>query len=420
MIRVRVANRFRGTRLLSPWAALVLPAAWVLGEFVRALVTSIVFWGEGGLIGPYWNLGAFGFAASGTPAVFSGRFVGLAGLSFLVVAVNVFLFWLLLRRWRAALIGLCSVVAVATLGWLAYRTPDGAETKVGIVHMNSTDPINETALRGYVASHQPFGDLNVLVLPEYSGLYTETSQTGAQEPLESFAFGNRSGLVIAAGYGRGDDSNRVGQIGYYADDQTISLQQKRFLIPAGEYLPESIASVIKLSDSPILLPRYNEARKVTPGRQPERPVTYSGRTYGTLSCSGVLTPQFYRSLTKQGAEILVNPTSLIIFADSRAFSDQNRQMARYQAVANARPFIQSARGASSFVLDHNGRTVQQSRADLEIAAATVSSNRTPTAYTLVGEWVVPASAVILVWWFLNIHRSSRRRGGRRKRTTQTD
>jgi apolipoprotein N-acyltransferase len=83
-----------------------------------------------------------------------------------------------------------------------------------------------------------------------------------------------------------------------------------------------------------------------------------------------------------------------------AYHYQARDMAVLHAVANARPFAQSARGGLSYIIDQNGHYVAQTgERGYKFIEGAVQANTTKTFYTVWGDWVVWVSgAIVLGTW----------------------
>ncbi|MBA3679380.1 hypothetical protein H0W80_04325, partial [Candidatus Saccharibacteria bacterium] len=97
---------------------LVLPALWVLAEWARSWLFSVISLGPNTTIGPHWNFGDLGFAASVTPLVFLARFMGLYGLGFVIIMINLCVWWLVQRRYKLPSVILASIMVVSFLGYM--------------------------------------------------------------------------------------------------------------------------------------------------------------------------------------------------------------------------------------------------------------------------------------------------------------
>ena len=373
---------------------LTIPSAWILGEYFKALLFSFFFWGQGAALGPYWTFGHLGYAA---PQFFlAGRLVGLYGLSFMIVLIN--LVFLRLIKKTADLKTVFAVAASVALLVAGGRALIGGEgtTKIRVAALQLQsqsradifwlqDIINQKKVEGVLP-------LDVFVAPENSRLFPNFKE---KEMFQSLL--NKTGVSVSSAYKFDELGRRFGSISYQAaSGRLISRQQKTFLIPAGEFMPKNLEWFFRLAN-PKLLQRFNQLRKIERGADEERLVAYGGLRLAALSCSGVIAPSFYRNLTKQGAQILINSASQEIIRGSEAFHGQIKSMALWHAVANARPFVQSANGGFSYLIDKDGRFIGRSdkiKDDIIVGDLTLENRLTP--YSLFGEWMIAAAFLIVL------------------------
>ncbi len=379
----------------------LLPAVWVLGEYVRSVLFSVMWLGPGGSVGPHWNFGNLGFAASVTPLVYGSRLLGLFGLSAVVVTVNLSLYMLIKRRFtRYAISCLLGALILSGLGYGLYvRSVDTKAVKVAVGHIQTgVDTGYEAALARSVAQNSTH-TVDVLILPEYSHFFEADAQQARplQQQIARAALGGdqSKGVIITSRAGTGDYEGGNGVVYVRQNEQVISTQYKRFLIPAGEYVPYVFQAILKLSGNGSVVSAHQTEKTIRASKQGEQAVLVDGVRYGALACSGVIAPEFYRLLTHSGAEVLTNSASLSSMGIDKLYFQEARQMARFQAVANARPFAQAARGGESYVVDKDGAFVAQTHADTtQYLHATVGSNARRTLYSLAGEWVLLIALMI--------------------------
>ena len=114
---------------------------------------------------------------------------------------------------------------------------------------------------------------------------------------------------------------------------------------------------------------------------------------GAEVCSSIVSTEDYRKLTHEGATILTNSASLGVFGGSRVYRISHNGMARFMAVANARPFVQSAQDEAAYILDHNGNEIL-TITPVGQGTQDVTMNQTKTIYTIIGDWPVYVGAGI--------------------------
>ncbi len=381
----------RNFDLLSPWALFTVPAAWIVGEYAGSWLFSLVYSGPGATLGAHWNFGNLGFGASVTPLAYLARYLGLFGLSFVVVLINLAFYRLLHRRWLAAASIILGACALSALAFYQYH---GSTAKVAV----SLASLKEGDLDyAHSLGSQAAAPSKLFVFPEYSFYYQTATPDEQKRDLPKLI--TADGATINAGLEHARLFTDHHSLITYTSQNGAMLdqQQKTFLIPAGEYLPYWIESALHTLGLANLIPTFNNMNAITPGATPEHVVDVSGLRVGTLSCSGIITPSFYQRLAGQGAEILVNTAALNIFANSPIYSQQNRQIARFQAIANAKPYMQATKSGASYIVDHNGTFVTEAPAGRTmVLAAYVAPQKQTTLYSQFGEWVVYTAAIGLM------------------------
>jgi len=386
---------------------LLLPAMWCIAEVSRSVLFSVFMSGPGGSIGIYWNFGVLGVAGSVTPLGYIARVAGMFGLSFLIVVVNICIFWLAQRRWRLALIILSSILVSSIVCYLAWRPP-AQSRKVVVGYLQQ--PLVYQTFQGDVGYYEIVGKLasnlkektDVLVLPEYSQFFIDTEQTKTEQfkPAQSTArsISNPNGTIITSSENTstGKKTNRV--VLYSASGEPKAYNVKSFLIPLGEYMPHMFIGIFKLLSQQQLLYAHQQMRQIAQGQSGS--VVLRGDNninLGSLACSGAIAPELYRGLAHNGADLLTNSANLAIFTNAPFYHNQSQQFARFIAISNARPYVQSAAGAYSYSLSSDGEFVSKtSDFGYKLETTQVSLGQRRTIYTILGEWVGLLSALILI------------------------
>lgn len=389
--------------LAQPRSMLLIPATWALCEWLRSIFFSIVSLGPGGSVGPYWNFGSLAYAASMTPMGYGARIVGQFGLSALVLFLSLGMLFLIRKQWKWGSVAVGVVVVVCATGWAMSPSPDGSRLRVGVVQLDDSsysDYGYQRDLEALMASHTPSNPLDVLVLPEYSYIFTNKEYKKAETTALAQVTTGKS-LVITSQSGEVDQGRKNLVTFYKPNGQIAAQQEKQFLIPAGEYIPYFYEWILVLSGNTSVIGAHRANNTVSASNQVAQPVAYEQDKIGALACSGAIAPDFYRKLTSDGATILTNSAALSTMGLSSSYYAQARQMASFIAVSTARPFVQSARGAEVYILDSNGRAVTESaKPGVHYIEADVVTNKTKTPYMVLGDIVIllTASLIIAVSW----------------------
>lgn len=374
--------------LMKPSSAIVVPAVWALSEAGRSLLFSIVSLGPGGSIGPHWNFGSLAFAAAVTPLGYASRIIGQFGLSALVIMISLGLVWLVRRKWQQGIAALCIGALVCGIGWGVSASADGTRLHVGVLQLDDgsySDYGYQRDLGRLTAAHSPSQPLDLLVLPEYSYIFTNQEYKTAEVAALSRLTTNKS-LIVTSRSSEAEQGHK-NLVTYYSPEGTIAAQQeKQFLIPGGEYIPYFYELILVLSGNTSVIGSHQVKNEVAASNQAAQPVLYGSDRIGALACSGAIAPDFYRKLVSSGATVLTNSAALSTMGLSSSYYAQARQMASFIAVSTARPFVQSARGAQVFMLDSSGRTtVESDKPGVHYIEAEVITNTIKTPYSYMGD-----------------------------------
>ncbi len=357
------------------WVIVKIFFVWAFAEWLVSWLVAVVWMGHNGSwdnILPFSSLTPW---LMWTPLRFVTRFVGYYGLSSAVVTGIFVISSKNLRRYGVAY-GVV-VLLLTTASWGLYARPNGQEIKATIV----------AEWLGY-PTKVVTNDSKLVVVPEY-GLdryTTKNISTRFDTDKKVYFVGSRQtsnphGFTNTLVFG----SNQQG---------FIREQQKSRLIPGGEYLSLPVEIMLRVY-SPNTYTDFQVRRAVIKGSGKGEPfVINDGLILGSAACSSIIAPEDYRQLTNQGATLLTNSSSLEIFRGSRLFNWQHRGLAKFMAVANARPFLQSSHNWPAFALDHNGQQLAEIQ-PVNSKQVTVTTNNRKTPYTVLGEWPVVIGAVWL-------------------------
>ncbi len=366
---------------------------WALAEWLIAFAVGLLWAGRNSSLDTFVPFGSLTPLLMYTPIGFAARFVGYYGLSALVVTTVTAL---LLKKYRRyGLILAAGFVLLATGAWALYRTPNGTAVDTLIVAEKLGQPQQITT------------DAELVVLPEY-GLDNVESDHVSNRLTSTRAGG--TAFVGSKQYPTSKGVQNVLIFGTTSDGFTHE-QAKRRLVPAGEYLPYSVEFALRATAQTGILAEFEFSRAVIRGDKAiEVFRVRDGLVVGAEACSSIISTEDYRQLTRQGATVLTNSASLEVFGGSKIFAAQHKGMAKFMAVANARPLLQSSMDGLAFAMDHNG-TINQRLMPVGTAAASVTTNQQKTPYTILGDWPVVLGLIYIVYmavvWAKNKYKAKR-------------
>jgi apolipoprotein N-acyltransferase len=383
-----------GLRLTQRRALWMVPALWVVTEYVRAIIFSVVSMGPGGRIGPYWTFGNIGYLMAETPFGFAARFGGL----YLLTGIAALLFVAGYQSWKKRdPLPILIVVFVAGLlsfaGYHSYKTASGPTRTIGTVRYAYKQEATQYSNESYSILEQvPDDSLDILVLPEYSHYFEEARDEDI--PRVQRIMRRDDGLVI---HSAREDIQSLGHnmLTFQAPDgQVLNQQEKWFVVPAGEYVPYIYQVILAYAGQERLLLDFNNQKSVNRGETVESPYVFDGVSYGAHACSGVIAPEFYNQLAQAGADVFSNSAALDTMGVSPLFHIESQNMNRLAAIAHAKPFIQGAKGGPAYIIDHNGQLVGKNyELGGGVVIGDVQTNTTKTLYTYLGDWIVYLSII---------------------------
>jgi apolipoprotein N-acyltransferase len=309
-------------------------------------------------------------------------------------------------RLGGALAGIVAVVvaAVAAAAALPDLTPTG-HLRAALVQGNDLNRNltaeevrdryivrNELRLAGNVTA-----PVDLIVLPESSldadprqdrSLDVALSSLAAAHHADVIAGGNipapHGGLYNAAFHYRPEPADPRDPTG---TGRTGEIYRKRHLVPFGEYVPWR--SELSFIDALQKVPT-----DYTPGRGPTIFDVASHRI-GALICFESAFASLTRQYAERGADAIVVLTNNRSYRRS-ANSAQHVAIGQFRAAETGRPLIQAAISGISALVDHTGRVQSRTRLfEPTVLVGEVATYRGRTPYTVLGEWVVAASAVLL-------------------------
>ena len=345
--------------------ALVAPAAWAAIEILRGrLFTGF----------PWAILGASQWAF---PQVFlSARFVGVAGVSMAVVAVNVAV-WALLRRRREAVVPLAAALVFA--GGAAVLA-DRAGRQVDADLECSREGVRMVLLQGAFTEEEKFtlpvafmmrryermslvaagskaagppaspaaGRTVVMVWPETATATDLASDPAVADRITALARKTRGVHLVGALWH--DPQLRLYNGAFVITrDGPVGAYYKSHLVPFGEYIPGWFR---------VLFPFARKATEgvvdFTPGPGPVPVDLPDGTRVGMAVCYEAVFPEHARALALSGAQVLVNITNDSWYGRSAA-SFQHALGPLARAVENGRFLARCANTGVSFIADPRGR-----------------------------------------------------------------
>ena len=381
-----------------PWLA---ASAWIVLEWMQSWVIS----------GFPWAL--IGYSLHGTSLLLqSASIAGIYGLSFLVVLVNATIAQCIVERTRSARILLPPVLLIAaalifgSYRWNVLADEETSTLKVGIVQGNVTQ--DEKWKPGYLdRTVSRYADLtrelasssrfDLIVFPETAlpMYFNDPAYEKYARAVAALARELRTPLLVGSLEGsRLDPTAGIYNRAFLLDiqGQIVDFADKVHLVPFGEYLP--LPFLFEYLDG-----LTSESGRFAEGTR-HKSLAVNDQALGVFVCFESVFPEITRTLTREGATVLVNTTNDAWFGRSAA-PFQHFAMAAVRAVETGRPVIRAANTGISGMISARGEVL----AATDLFATTtldldVSPRTETTTYVRFGDALVALGAcfLLLAWW----------------------
>ena len=328
---------------------------------------------------------------------------------------NLLLFYFLKRknifRTLSAAISIFLIIYLPNIIFKSISSAESSSVRVSIIQTQNSSDINLLPKEEVGRFNEQINFLKVaakqkntpdiIVLPEASNFFKNISTfLNTAEAKDFFSKLSKEPILIIDNSRIVDDKGTVKSRTTYLDSKEgiIGWYDKRLLMPAGEYLPDSIKWVIRVL-APEKINLFDQYRYFNKGEGVARPIEFQGLNIGAMACSELLSPPLNRSLVQNGSDIIIIQASTGLFNGNNSIINQNLAIARMRAAENRKPLILAANYGLSYVISSDGNVQKITPNHLpQILTDNVVLNSKKTLYNEVGDmpWFM-ASFALLAW-----------------------
>jgi apolipoprotein N-acyltransferase len=362
-------------------AGLLIPAAWVLFEWVLVWIFT----------GFPWL--AVGYTAAGWPLQGYAPLGGVYALSFITVSVAGML-WLLVRRRPAFLVPILLVLGVGeALRHASWTAPAGEPVQAALLQGNIEQEMKFRPERtaGILETQARLAEgtkARLIVFPETAlPRFFHQVDPAYLARLDAAAKRNDGDLLLGVPYLAGRDA-------YFNSVLTLGASRRQIyhkvhLVPFGEFIPPGFGWVLRWLSIPL--------SDFSRGAPDQPPLAVAGQRVAVNVCyEDVFGDEIARRATE--STLLVNMSNVAWFGDSLAPA-QHLQIARLRAIETGRMHLTATNTGITAAIDRDGRVLKRlaqfTEGRLEIAAQGYSGE---TPYVRLRDWpVVLISLAILVF-----------------------
>jgi apolipoprotein N-acyltransferase len=354
-------------------ACLLIPAAWVLFEWLRGWILS----------GFPWL--ALGYAAAGWPLQGYAPLGGVYALSFITISVAGML-WLIVRhkpRFAFAIVAVLVLGIGEALRHVSWTAPAGEPVATALLQGNIEQEMKFRPER-YARILETYAQLaegsraRLIIFPETAlPAFLDRIDPAYLARLEAVGKRNNGDLLVGVPYRRGRDE-------YYNSVLTLGTSapqayHKVHLVAFGEFVPPGFRWTLDVLSIPL--------SDFSRGALDQPPLAVAGQRVAVNVCyEDVFGDEIARRLPE--ATLLVNVSNVAWFGDSLAPA-QHLQIARLRAIETGRMHLAATNTGITAAIDRDGRVAarlpQYAEARLEIAAQGYSG---ATPYVRLRDWPI--------------------------------
>lgn len=357
-----LAYRTRGNAFRSLIAATLL----VLNEVLKMWAWAIITFGPGAVFEPHLTIAGLGYALADNNYLLQlawfGGFFGLT-ISLSTFSATLAEVCLLVRQSVRKNVQTLSVAVAFSLLLLLlpllslYDSQDHKKNLSSSIHLAviHTDRRGDGHLTQFKAPETnvlpdvvvfPEGKPPTLLHPDMRALY------------DNWHMNNPDLLTIHSELSS-RDGRRFNTILFQIRGEVVASQDKRFIMPQGEYLPFLSSYILPRLGTSAIGSVTNDT-SLTHGNSLTS-VEVNKFKVGVLLCSEIFSPFLYRNLaTTEGSTVLVNLGDSTWFRGSKALYRKTVQIAKVHAVQNRAYFVAAQNRSPSFVIDPFGNLLSES------------------------------------------------------------
>ena len=396
-------------RRWGPMALLAAPVFWAAFEWARLEVT-----------GQLWN--ALGYSQAYNPHLIqAATWGGVYAVSFLIVGFNSGIALLIVEHTQRAMIAglltLLCVVIIVVGSVQEYFFAFSDQPPVWVVALQPNVPMNleksavemnqllerHLTLSKEGLSHVPDSDQRLVIWPESPMNFTYSYNQKFQELVANFTRENHTSLLFNSLEPAPDGGSYNSALLINQEGRLISQYDKIRLMPFGEYVP-----------LPQWLPGASLITGIvgefTPGSKYTL-MPIGDRRAGVFICIESAYPWIARTMTKEGAEVLIN-ISNDGYLGPTAVMRQHLANVIFRAVENSTPILRVTNTGLSASITYDG-LIWETPAEgfqTDVRVWSLGSNTTTrrTFYTKYGDVFVEACALFTFATLLAIRLTRRR------------
>lgn len=344
---------------------LTVPFLWIVCEMVGSLVFSIITIGPGGSVTTAFSFGYVGYLLTAHPVlILAAQIAGVYSLGVLVVAISVFLYWLLqsVIYKKYGYVFLLVVLLTGFISLPAQKPTNDTyavaviDTNFGLQELRSSDGRKklqkqmESAVQAALELEPDY-----ILLPEDARYFDQRSDVDLVAAQFTFRTGNSDVIIVDSG--RADDNEKAVVQSFVYNGQTNLVDQshKRYLVPQGEFMPALYASALKLFGNNQVVDQFAQTVAFEVGSQTSQS-DHATTSPGVLFCFESVSPWGVRTIVAERGKVpfIAHPISHAWFNEPQSLWSQLTSMLQVQALWSQQYIVSAGNGVDAQVFAPNG------------------------------------------------------------------
>lgn len=393
----------------------LLASLWVLMEYLRTFLYSIIYYGDQSLFGPNNTLGFLGYLLGSNYNLLQfAKFGGVYVLSFMVVLINLSLYWIIFKvdknkkKFKIIFIAVFVIFLFFPLNKFLKEKNENQKIKISVLQtkneafFQTNDFLEREKRKKYDKLLREIKkdnfDPEIIVFPEDTRFTKALIDNKMIRYYYGNFFGGKEKMVIDSGR-IGNEENDVKLRLYYYNTKTALTDKydKMSLTPGGEYMPDLFLFISKLVGfgdwaEKTKNSKYTKGEEISIGH-------FKNEGIGGVFCFEIFSPEITRKMTQKGAGLFVNPSSHSSFRGDKVLYNQAVNMTKVRAVENNRYFIQAGNYIPSSIITNRGEILSGENEDQSILNGEINFKKNKTLYVQWGNWFVGVAFLILIFCF---------------------
>ncbi|MAZ40582.1 hypothetical protein CL654_00485 [bacterium] len=375
--------------LLSRYSLYVLPFVWLVAEYSRSWLYSLIVWGDSSSLGDHFSFGFLGYTTSTSESLLAlAPTLGVYGLSFFVAAINIFIVILLTKKsikTYSVFFALIIILIASEFFLLVPKKEVVGTQEVRVAAIQSRNPVqfaysdeyysqaranSERAIQDIL---QKYPDTSVIVLSENSQLIRtiqEEDNVSEQEAKEYLLGTDTERLLIEGVY---DPVRNVSLSRFYSNKAPTVEIEKGLLMPIGEYQPYVFRIGAQLLGRGEWF-RDLEVQKGTNSVQSEfKTVQTHAGNISAVACSEILSFPIYDQIEEENPDFIVHQQRLAHFHNKSKVFEQILAVSQLRAAITGKYIIGSVDSSGySHIIGPDGKILEIGDEDTQYVTGVLS------------------------------------------------